>query len=151
MTALDEGDRALLFVSNVLNGTVAADGAVVHRGTVLRIALSVRGDGDGDSDDRVVETSRTTIGEGFGERADPAALVVGPTGVGLGRDGTLYVADSVGNRIVAIADAATRSSCCTEASTWLQRNAASAGSPRALRPSAYLPSTTSIPERTKPS
>ena len=44
----------------------------------------------------------TTIGSGFGERTDPAALVVGPTGVGLNSRGTLYVADSVGNRITAI-------------------------------------------------
>ena len=44
----------------------------------------------------------TTIGSGFAERTDPAALVVGPTGVGLGFNGTLYVADTVGNRITAI-------------------------------------------------
>jgi sugar lactone lactonase YvrE len=35
-------------------------------------------------------------------------LVVGPTGVGLGRDGTLYVADSATNRIAAIPDAPSR-------------------------------------------
>ena len=35
--------------------------------------------------------------------------MVGPTGVGLGRDGTLYVADSANNRIAAIPDALTRS------------------------------------------
>ena len=33
---------------------------------------------------------------------DPGALVIGPTGVGVGPNGTLYVADSVGNRITAI-------------------------------------------------
>ena len=36
------------------------------------------------------------------ERTDPAALVVGPTGVGLGPHGTLYVADTLGNRITAV-------------------------------------------------
>jgi sugar lactone lactonase YvrE len=53
-------------------------------------------------------TSETVIGTGFPERTDPAALVVGPTGVGLAGDGTLYVADSAANSIVSIADAATR-------------------------------------------
>ena len=48
------------------------------------------------------------IGKDFPERTDPAALVVGPTGLGLAADGTLYVADSVGNRIAAIGDALTR-------------------------------------------
>ena len=50
------------------------------------------------------------IATGFPERTDPAALVVGPTGVGLGRNGTLYVADSVNNRIAAIPDALFRTS-----------------------------------------
>jgi sugar lactone lactonase YvrE len=49
----------------------------------------------------------TVIGSGFAQRTDPAALVVGPTGVGLSRD-TLYVADSASNRIVAIPNAAFR-------------------------------------------
>jgi len=49
-----------------------------------------------------------TIGSGFGEHTDPAALVIGPTGVGLGPDGTLYVADTVANRIAAIPNAARR-------------------------------------------
>ena len=43
-----------------------------------------------------------TIGSGFAEHLDPAALVIGPTGVGLGRNDTLYVADTVANRIAAI-------------------------------------------------
>jgi sugar lactone lactonase YvrE len=46
--------------------------------------------------------AHTVIGSGFGERTDPAALVVGPTGLGLDSHGTLFVADSVGNRITAI-------------------------------------------------
>ena len=48
------------------------------------------------------------IGSGFAETADPAALVIGPTGVGLARDGSLYVADSLNNRIAAIPHALTR-------------------------------------------
>ena len=88
-----------LFVTNVLNGTVAAKGKTVHRGTVsgslliippVRLPFILRSD---------------TIGSGFAEHLDPAALVIGPTGVGLGRNGTLYVADTVANRIAAIPNA----------------------------------------------
>jgi hypothetical protein len=96
MTALDRGRFVELFVTNVLNGTVAANGATVNEGTVLRIALIIRKD----HPPRIL--ARKIIASGFGEHTDPAALVVGPTGVGLARDGTLYVADSVGNRIAAI-------------------------------------------------
>jgi hypothetical protein len=96
MTSLRAGRFGELFVTNVLNGTVAANGAVVHRGTVLRLTLRFR---HGQPPQWVATTK---IGSGFAERTDPAALVVGPTGVGLGRNGTLYVADSVTNRITAI-------------------------------------------------
>ena len=44
MTASDGGDNAALFVTNVLNGTVAAAGNVVNRGTVVRITLSLHRD-----------------------------------------------------------------------------------------------------------
>lgn len=100
MAALDHRGNADLFVTNVLNGTVAAGGATVDQGTVVRIDLK--------NLERHVPRihSMTTIGQGFPERTDPAALVVGPTGLGLaGR--TLYVADSVDNRIAAIRHAST--------------------------------------------
>ena len=105
MTAADYGDRADLFVSNVLNGTVAGNGAVVHRGTVVRISLRIPKQ-CGCSTPKVLDTD--VIGSGFPERTDPAALVVGPTGLGLSPQGTLYVADTVGNRIAAIHDALDR-------------------------------------------
>jgi hypothetical protein len=102
MTSLSLGPVAELFVTNVLNGTVAAKGAVVHHGTVLRLLLRFRAG----HAPRLLAVTR--IGSGFAERTDPAALVVGPTGVGLGRNGALYVADSVTNRITAIPAAPTR-------------------------------------------
>lgn len=99
MTALDLNYAAVLFVTNVLNGTVAANGSVVQRGTVLRIVLQTPAGGT------PRELARTTIADGFSEKSDPAALVIGPTGLGLSFDGKLYVADTVQNRIVAIPDA----------------------------------------------
>ncbi len=99
MTALDQGDRAVLFVTNVLNGTVAAAGNVVNRGTVVRITLSL------DDHQAPDVTDETIIGSGFAERTDPAALVVGPTGVALASNGTLYVADTASNRIAGIPNA----------------------------------------------
>ncbi|WP_338017734.1 hypothetical protein [Streptomyces adustus] len=104
MTATSHGDRTDLFVTNVLNGTVAGGGDEVDRGTVLRIRLKRY-------DDRPPQRLRTTtIGSGFAQKTDPAALVIGPTGVGLAKDGSLYVADTVKNRINVIPRAATRDS-----------------------------------------
>jgi len=103
MTALDNGSKgATLFVTNVLNGTVAASPNTVDGGTVVRIQLSI-----GTGMPAVI--SEKVIGTSFAERTDPSALVVGPTGVGLAGDGTLYVNDSVNSRIVAIPNAAGRS------------------------------------------
>jgi hypothetical protein len=97
MTAFDAGNFAELFVSNVLNGTVAANGSVVNQGTVTRLALTIP------SGSMPMLQSITIIGSGFSERTDPAALVIGPTGLGLDEDAdTLYVADSLNNRIAAI-------------------------------------------------
>jgi hypothetical protein len=101
MTARDHRGNADLFVSNVLNGTVAAGGNTVDGGTVVRIDLKNL------EQHKPRIHSITTIGQGFPERTDPAALVVGPTGLGLGRNDTLYVADSAANRIASIRHAAT--------------------------------------------
>jgi hypothetical protein len=102
MTALDLGRVAVLFVTNVLNGTVAHQGHVVHRGTVLRLVVTIFGH------HAPKLRAITKIGSGFAETTDPDALVIGPTGVGLARNGTLYVADTLNSRIAAIPHAVTR-------------------------------------------
>ena len=107
MTALDLGGIAELFVTNVLNGIVpppagSTINSTANEGTVLRILIT----SDPFRLPRRLET--TQIGSGFAETTDPAALIIGPTGVGLGRDGTLYVADTVNSRIAAIPDAVFR-------------------------------------------
>jgi predicted lipoprotein with Yx(FWY)xxD motif len=104
MTALDGGSVARLFVTNVLNGTVKAKGAVVRGGTVVRLVLRTTGVSV------PMLVSETVIGSRFGERTDPAALVVGPTGLALGANGMLYVADTLSSRITAISSAASRTS-----------------------------------------
>jgi hypothetical protein len=102
MTALDGGTSAVLFVSNVLNGTVSANGNVVTQGTVLRINLSFP------SGMPPQASGFKVIASAFGERTDPAALVIGPTGLGLAADGTLFVADTLESRIAAIPNAVSR-------------------------------------------
>ncbi len=104
MAARDFGTRAVLFVANTLKGTVAGGGIVVNRGTVLRLWLTVPDEG------MPAVASSTVVGSGFGERTDPAALVVGPLGLGLAGNRTLFVADGVGNRIRSIPHALTRMS-----------------------------------------
>jgi hypothetical protein len=105
MTAVDRGRTADLFVTNVLNRTVPANGRLVNRGTVVRITLRIP------STSHMVPRAMApvVVGSGFGEHSDPAALVVGPTGVAYDRrTGTLFVADTADNRISAIHRAATR-------------------------------------------
>jgi hypothetical protein len=104
MTAWDGGSSAVLFVSNVLNGTVAAGGGVVHGGTVVRIVLT-------DTDAKMPNVaSERVIGWGFAERTDVNALVIGPTGLALDSKSNLYVADTLNNRIAVISNAVNRMS-----------------------------------------
>ncbi len=109
LTAVSRGDDATVFFTNVLNGTVVpganpmVPGTVVDMGSVVRLTL------DFDHGFPRV-TSNTVIANTFPERTDPAALVLGPTGVGLSRHGTLYVADTVDSTIRAIPNALFRHS-----------------------------------------
>ena len=102
MGSLDLGSQAVLFVTNVLNGTVAAKGGTVFGGTVLRLVLQIPQSG------LPWIQFNTTIGSGFPEALNSAALVIGPTGVGLGPNGVLYVADTLANRVAGISNAVFR-------------------------------------------
>lgn len=97
MTAVNQGDGATLFVTNVLNGTVASGETPIDEGTVVRIRVHPSRHRHG-----LRVKAMEVIAGGFPERTDPAALVIGPTGVALGEEGTLYVADTQGNRIAAV-------------------------------------------------
>ncbi len=102
LTAVSHGDDAVLFFTNVLNGDVIANGTATA-GTVVRLDLDLD-----HGFPRV--TGNTVIGSGFPEQTDPAALIIGPTGVGLSQHGTLYVADTVDSTIRAIPNALFRHS-----------------------------------------
>ena len=135
MTALDEEDHAVLFVTNVLNGNVTQGTPhIVNAGTVLRIELNVPQQQEG----LPLRTSTTVIASGFGQTADPNALVIGPTGVSLAWDGTLYVADTLANRIARIPDALTRKSPAGTGVTLTQAGALNGPLGLALAPNGDL-------------
>ena len=85
---------AQVFVSQVLNGTV--------------VRLDVAYDGAGE----VVSITRlTTVGSGFSHRPDPAALVLGPSGLAYdAAHDTLYVASSTDNAVYSLTGVATAAS-----------------------------------------
>jgi hypothetical protein len=99
LTAVAGQGGATIFVSNVLNGTVAHSPSTVDQGTVVRLDVRLSGCRP------PALISSTVIANGFAERTDPNALVVGPTGLALGSHGQLYVSDTVNSRIAVIPDA----------------------------------------------
>ena len=86
---IDQGPQVTAFVSNVLNGTVA------------RIDLSI------DASGATLLKSSHIIANGYTHRTDPAALVVGPTGLAYdAAHDVLYVASTIDNKVFAVAHAA---------------------------------------------
>lgn len=86
---IDNGQQVTAFVSNVLNGTVA------------RIDLNISPNG------ATLLQSSHLIASGYAHRPDPAALVVGPTGLAYdAAHDVLYVASTNDNKVFAIAGAA---------------------------------------------
>src|SRR5208283_5565350 len=102
MAVVDQGGTATLFVSNTGFDVGPPGEDVVHKANVVRIELAVPEAGP------PTVTRETVIAGGFGEQADKDVFVIGPTGLALGRDGTLYVSDAIDNRVAAIQDALTR-------------------------------------------
>jgi hypothetical protein len=109
MAVDDRGDTATLYVSNTGFGVGApvpapggTDPPVVKQQTVLRVTLSIQ------PGRPPVVTGRTVIGSNFGGQADKDVFIIGPTGLALGANDTLYVSDAIGNRINAISRASTR-------------------------------------------
>ena len=102
MTTATQGSDTDLFVSMVLNGGPKKGLHTVKNSTVERIQLSSRPG----QPPKVL--NETVIANGISWRDDPNALAIGPTGVALAPNGTLYLADTLDNRIAAIPQAMTR-------------------------------------------
>jgi len=102
MTAVTKGNMTTLFVSNVLDGGAAKGVHTAKNSTVLRIDMQ----SEPGSPPKVL--SEQVVAKEIPWRDDPEALVVGPTGVALAANGTLYLADTLGNRIAAVPQALTR-------------------------------------------
>ena len=109
--AVSHGDSTALFVSNVLNGGAKAGEHVIKNSTVVRIDLT-----SGPGKAPAVQ-SETVIADKIPWRDDPAALAIGPTGVALAPNGTLYVNDTLDNRIAAVSQAMTRTTAAADAGT----------------------------------
>jgi sugar lactone lactonase YvrE len=87
----DEGTTAQVYVSNVLNGTVSRLDLRIEEGRELEVH------------------GMTRVASGYAHRCDPAALVVGPTGLSLDTThDVLYVASTADNAIFAVDDARAR-------------------------------------------
>lgn len=101
-TAVTQGSTTTLFVSNALSGGAAEGVHRIDNSTVLRIRLQ---SGPGQPPKVLGEQ---VIADGIPWVDSPEALVVGPTGLALGSNGTLYLADTLADRITAIPQALTR-------------------------------------------
>jgi DNA-binding beta-propeller fold protein YncE len=115
MTAVGHGDMTTLFVSNALNGGAVKGKSVIDNSTVLRIRLQ------SSHTQPPKLLSQQVVGDRIPWRDDPAALVIGPTGVALASDGTLYVADTLDNPISTITQAMTRTTPAHDGGTTVTR------------------------------
>ncbi len=110
MGVLDNGTKAVLFISMAgfdLPGPDVIDRAtglpvVLHKSTVLRLELTIP------EGKPPAIASQTVVGNGFSARADRDNFLLGPTGLVLAPDGTLYVTDGLDNLITSIPQAVTR-------------------------------------------
>ena len=112
-TAKSEGSKTTLFVSNALNGGAAKGINTIDNSTVLRIELE---SGEGQTP-KVL--SETVIANGIPWVDSAEALVLGPTGLALASNGTLYVASTDDSKILAISEAMTRTTPAAKGGTVL--------------------------------
>jgi sugar lactone lactonase YvrE len=103
-----------------LGGNTSTDNGVPVAGncTVVRIDLALSATA------APQVTTTTVVGKNFPWQANKAALDLAPTGLALGHDGTLYVADTETNKISAIAEAATRTTAVSASSSTISSGGA---------------------------
>ena len=104
MAVTSTATSAQVFVSNALGGNTSTSNGTPVTGncTVVRLDFALSAAGP------PTLTGTTVVGSGYPWRANKAALVLAPTGLALGHNGTLYVADTETNTISAIPQATTR-------------------------------------------
>ena len=110
MAVIDNGDSATLFISMAGFGLQSPDvidpatkfPVRIKKATVLRLQLQIP------QGKPPVLVSQTVVGDGFSQRADRDNFLLGPTGLALGPDHTLYITDGLDNIITAIPDALDR-------------------------------------------
>ena len=113
LTASASGTEAEIFVSNVLS---RPGGATTTPATgmcgIARLDVSLSG--------TVPELmGETVIGNDFAWKVNQPTFMLGPTGVALGSNGSLYVAQTLSNRITVIPDATTRTSAIADGTNTL--------------------------------
>lgn len=110
MAVVDQGTKATLFISMAGFG-LASPRTVdpktgfperIQKATVLRLHIEIP------EGKPPVMLEQTVVADGLAQRADLDNFLLGPTGLALGPDNTLYVTDGLDNVITAIADATTR-------------------------------------------
>jgi hypothetical protein len=110
MATVDNGTSAIVFVSMAgfdvpgpeVKDPATGEAVIVNKAKVLRLELTI-------PPGRPPQIAKqTVVADGLGEQADRDVFLIGPTGLALAPDDTLYVSDAIGNRIVAIPDATTR-------------------------------------------
>jgi hypothetical protein len=111
---------ASLFVSNALGGNTKVKNGVPIAGkcTVVRVDLTLSPTAP------PAVTGSTVIGSDYLWKANKAALVLAPTGLALGKNGTLYVDNTQTDSISAIPDALTRSSALAASASVLSTGGA---------------------------
>ncbi len=111
---------AQVFVSNALGGNTSTHNGMPVTGncTVVRLNLTLSATAP------PALADATVVGSGFPWKADKAALVLAPTGLALGHNGTLYVADTQSNTITAIPQALTRTTALAATSGLLSAGGA---------------------------
>ena len=92
MTVVDLGDKAMVFFSNAISGSVSR----------IDFAVSEKG---------LTKLNHYTIASGYAHQGDPAALFDAPTGLVYDKKtNTLYVASTLDNAVFAVKDASSRTS-----------------------------------------
>jgi len=112
MATVDNGSTATLFVSMAGFGLKSPDvrdpatgnAVILHNAKVLRLNLAIA------AGKPPVIVDQTIVADGIAQQADLDNFLFGPTGIALAPDQTLYVSDGIGNRIIKIPNATTRTS-----------------------------------------